>query len=66
MTPLMKLGYERFIVQEDLDDIDSQDVSEELGRKLQYYWDKEQTKKRCISTLYLTNLIVGTLMRMWD
>ncbi|KAF8317395.1 hypothetical protein DL93DRAFT_2125118 [Clavulina sp. PMI_390] len=41
MTPLMKLGSERYIVQEDLDDLGEDDSSENLGKRLQYYWDKE-------------------------
>lgn len=45
MTPLMQLGAQRFIVQEDLDDLDPDDASGNLGKKLQYYWDREVATK---------------------
>lgn len=46
MTPLMKLGEQRYIVQEDLDDLGKEDESQALGARLQHYWDIEQTKKK--------------------
>lgn len=42
----MKLGAERYIVQEDLDDIAHEDSSGNLGKRLQHYWDKEVTTKK--------------------
>lgn len=46
MTPLMQLGAQRFIVQEDLDDLTLDDSSGNLGRRLQHYWDKELAMKK--------------------
>lgn len=46
----MQLGSERFIVQEDLDDLAPEDLSGNLGKKLQHYWDREvATKKKFVS-----------------
>lgn len=41
----MKLGAERFIVQEDLDDLAVEDASGNLGNRLQANWNEEGTKK---------------------
>lgn len=41
----MKLGAERFIVQEDLDDLAVEDASGNLGNRLQTNWNKEGAKK---------------------
>ena len=50
----MQLGDKRFIVQEDLYDLGSDDASQELGRRLQHYWDKEQEKKKYGDSVSLT------------
>ena len=55
MTPLMQLGDKRFIVQEDLYDLGSDDASQELGRRLQHFWDKEQEKKKYGTSVTLTS-----------
>ena len=53
MTPLMRVGAQRFIVQEDLDDLNPGDASGDLGKRLQYYWDKEVATKKKYGFIYL-------------
>lgn len=54
MTPLMRLGSERFIVQEDLNDLLPEDASGNVGEKLQHYWEKEMQYKRGFVSFPLT------------
>lgn len=48
----MRLGAQRFIVQEDLDDLAPEDVSGNLGKKLQHYWDREVATKKKYGLAY--------------
>ncbi|KAF9518525.1 hypothetical protein BS47DRAFT_1388932 [Hydnum rufescens UP504] len=45
MTPLMRLGSERYIVQDDLNNLLPEDSSGYLGERLQHYWEKEMQRK---------------------
>jgi len=49
----MRVGAQRFIVQEDLDDLTPGDASGDLGKRLQYYWDKEVATKKKYAFIYL-------------
>jgi ATP-binding cassette, subfamily C (CFTR/MRP), member 1 len=45
MTPLMRLGSERYIVQDDLNNLLPEDSSGYLGERLQHYWEMEMERK---------------------
>jgi ATP-binding cassette, subfamily C (CFTR/MRP), member 1 len=47
MTPMMSLGYSRFITHSDMYTLPAKDTTENLGNKLQHYWDLELKKKKC-------------------
>jgi hypothetical protein len=63
MTPLMQLGAQRFIVQEDLDDLDPDDASGNLGKKLQYYWDREVATKKYASIILFHGLCASSMIK---
>lgn len=58
MTPLMKLGSKRYIVQEDMYDLDKEDQSRELGSKLQHNWNKEKNLRKSYVILGVTKAMV--------
>ncbi len=45
MNPLMKLGYERFVVHNDLFDLEPENSSGKLEDKLLKSWDKQKAAK---------------------
>ncbi|TIB16346.1 hypothetical protein E3P89_00354 [Wallemia ichthyophaga] len=53
LTPLLKLGRQRFINEEDLWDLPEKDHSEHVGRKLQNKWHYQTTKSSNKPSLWL-------------
>jgi len=59
MTPLMKLGHQKYLTIDDLWNLDSEDRSKKISEKFDAAWDKELKKKKLISFLvYLFNIFL--------
>lgn len=48
MTPMMSIGYSRFITHGDMYKLSEKDMTENLGNKLQHFWDLELKKKKYV------------------
>lgn len=52
MTPLMKLGHQKFLTMDDLWNLDPEYQTKKLSEKFDAAWNKELKKKRLLSFFY--------------
>ncbi|CAG8462760.1 17093_t:CDS:10 [Acaulospora colombiana] len=52
MTPLMKLGYRKYLALDDLRNLRSEDMSQKIATKFEVAWKKELSKKKYYSIAY--------------